>query len=142
MLLQGKSHKDDRGILTFNNEFDASGITRIYTIENHSPTFIRGWQGHKIEQRWFACMNGSFEILVIKVDDFMKPSRDLTIQKYCLTDEVLTYLHIPAGCITAIKSEYLGSKLLILTDHRLGEVNDEYRYDLNYFNEINCKIKS
>ncbi|MFY1045471.1 WxcM-like domain-containing protein [Chryseobacterium sp. GP-SGM7] len=135
MLLLGKAHKDDRGIITFNNEFNASEIKRIYTIENHSTDFIRGWQGHKIEQRWFACMKGSFEISVIEVDDFTKPSKDLTIQKYLLTDEVLTYLHIPAGCITAIQSKSLDGKLLVLADYGLGEIADEYRFDLNYFNE-------
>lgn len=135
MILQGKVHQDDRGIITFNNEFDASEIKRIYTIENNSPDFIRGWQGHKIEQRWFACMKGSFEVSVIEVDDFTNPSKDLTIQKYLLTDEVLTYLHIPAGCITAIQSKSLDSKLLVLADYGLGEIADEYRFDLNYFNE-------
>ena len=133
MLLQGKAHQDNRGIITFNNEFDASEIKRIYTIENHSPDFIRGWQGHKIEQRWFACMKGSFEISVIVVDDFTKPSKDLAIQKYLLTDEVLTYLHIPAGYITAIQSKSLDSKLLVLADYGLREITDEYRFDLNYF---------
>ena len=133
MLIQGKAHKDDRGMITFNNEFDASEIKRIYTIENHSTDFIRGWQGHKIEQRWFASMKGSFEISVIEVDDFTKPSKDLTIQKYLLTDEVLTYLHIPAGCITAIQAKSLDSKLLVLADYGLGEIADEYRYSSDYF---------
>jgi len=137
MLLQGKAHQDNRGIITFNNEFDASEIKRIYTIENHSPDFIRGWQGHKIEQRWFACMKGSFEVSVIEVDDFTNPSKDLTIQKYLLTDEVLTYLHVPSGCITAIQAKQDGSKLLVLADYGLGEINDEYRFDLNYFNKCN-----
>lgn len=131
----GKKHQDERGIITYNNDFDASQIKRIYTIENHSTNFIRGWQGHKVEQRWFACMKGSFEISVIEMDDFIQPSKDLTIQKYVLTDEVLTYLHIPAGCITAIQSKSLDSKLLVLADYGLGEIADEYRFDLNYFNK-------
>ncbi|WP_378105594.1 WxcM-like domain-containing protein [Chryseobacterium sp. sg2396] len=135
MLLKGKKHQDERGIITFNNDFDASKIKRIYTIENHSTEFIRGWQGHKIEQRWFACIKGDFEISVIQVDDFTKPSKDLTIQKYLLTDETLTYLHIPAGCITAIQSKKESSKLLVLADYELGEINDEYRFALNYFNK-------
>ncbi len=135
MLLEGKKHQDARGIITFNNEFDAAQIKRIYTIKNSSIEFIRGWHGHKVEQRWFACMKGSFDISVIEIDDFEKPSKDLTIQKYLLTDDVLTYLHIPAGCITAIQSKSLDSKLLVLADYGLGEIADEYRFDLNYFNE-------
>ena len=100
MILQGKKHTDERGIITYNNDFDASLIQRIYTIENHSTAFIRGWQGHKIEQRWFACMNGSFEISVIQVDDFEQPSKDLKKEKFLLTADVLTYLHVPAGTIS------------------------------------------
>ncbi|WBV61559.1 WxcM-like domain-containing protein [Chryseobacterium camelliae] len=133
MLLKGNRHQDERGVITFNNDFDASPIKRMYTIENHSVECIRGWQGHKIEQRWFACMKGSFEISVIEVDNFTQPSKDLTIQKYFLTEDMLTYLHIPSGCITAIQSKSLGSKLLVLADYGLGEINDEFRYSLDYF---------
>lgn len=134
MILNGKRHEDERGIITFNNDFDASQIKRIYTIENHSTEFVRGWQGHKIEQRWFSCMKGKFEISVIKVDDFTQPSKDLDINKYILEDNQLDYLHIPAGCITAIKSVEKGSKILVLADFGLGEIPDEYRFPIDYFN--------
>ena len=133
MLLEGKKHQDERGIITYNNDFDASKIKRIYTIENDSTDVIRGWQGHKIEQRWFASMIGSFEISVIVIDDFENPSKDLTIQKYLLQDDVLTYLHIPSGCITAIQAKEENSKLLVLADFGLDEISDEYRYSLDYF---------
>lgn len=136
MLLQGRKHQDERGVITYNNDFDASLIKRIYTIENHSTDFIRGWQGHSIEQRWFACVKGSFEISVIKVDDFINPSRNLIIQKYVLINDVLTYLHIPSGNITAIQATAKDSKLLVLADFGLGDIDDEYRYSLDYFNNM------
>ncbi len=136
MLLEGKKHQDERGIITYNNDFNASQIKRIYTIENHSTDFIRGWQGHKVEQRWFACMKGSFSISVIAVDDFKNPSKNLTVEKYLLTDDVLTYLHIPPGYITAIQAKEDNSKLLVLADFDLGEINDEFRYSLDYFDNI------
>ena len=129
----GNRHNDERGIITYNNEFDASEIKRIYTIENHSVDFIRGWQGHQIEQRWFACMKGKFEISVIEVDNFEQPNKNLNIKKYQMDDHSLTYLHIPAGYITAIKALDSASKLLVLADYALGEVQDEYRFPLDYF---------
>lgn len=135
-LIEGKKHQDERGSITFNNDFDATQIKRIYTIENHTAHFIRGWQGHKVEQRWFACMKGSFEISVIEVDDFSNPSQEVVIKKHTLTDEVLTYLQVPAGCVTAIQSLVKESKLLVLSDFKLGEVNDEYRFPLDYFKNI------
>ncbi|MCQ4035396.1 WxcM-like domain-containing protein [Kaistella montana] len=133
--IPGKKHQDERGVITYNNDFDASVVKRIYTIENHSTDFIRGWQGHKVEQRWSACMKGGFEISVIQVDDFESPSKDLEAQKYHLKEGELTYLHVPSGCITAIKATAEDSKLLVLADYLLGEINDEYRYNLDYFNE-------
>jgi hypothetical protein len=133
MLLEGNKHQDKRGIITFNNDFDALQSKRIYTIENHSTDFIRGWQGHKVEKRWFACVKGSFEISVIPIDDLEKPSKDGIITKYLLTEEAQTYLHVPTCCITAIQAKEYSSKLLVLSDYSLGEIVDEYRYPIDYF---------
>ena len=133
MLLEGKKHQDERGIITFNNDFDASQIKRIYTIENTFLDFIRGWQGHKIEQRWFACMQGSFEIAVIKIDDFENPSKDLIPEYFILKTNNLDFLHIKSGCITAIKAKEKNSKLLVLADYSMNEIQDEYRFPLDYF---------
>lgn len=135
-ITKGNKHTDQRGIITYNNDFDASQIKRIYTIENSSLDFIRGWQGHKVEQRWFACMKGKFEIRVIKLDDFENPSKDLPQIKYLLTADSLDFLHVPGGCITAIRALEEGSKLLVLGDYLLGEIQDEYRFELDKFNQL------
>lgn len=132
-IFKGNRHEDERGIITYNNEFDASKIKRIYTIENNSTDFVRGWQGHQVEQRWFACMKGAFEISVIEIDDFENPSKELKISKHLLDDKELTFLHIPAGCVTAIQSKIEGSKLLVLADYALGEIQDEFRFPLRFF---------
>jgi len=134
-IKKGNRFDDERGVITYNNDFDASEIKRIYTIENCSTDFIRGWQGHKIERRWFACINGEFEISVIKVDNFDKPADDLQSSRFRLNDEELNYLLVPAGCITAIKANKKNSKLLVLADFALGVNQDEYRFPLDYFKE-------
>lgn len=133
MLLEGKKFRDERGSISFNNEFDASEVKRIYIIQNESIDFTRGWQGHAIEKRWFAAVCGEFEISVIKIDDFKNPSKTLEVTKFHLNDESLSYLHVPAGHITAIKSTREFSRLLVLADHALGEIQDEYRFPLDYF---------
>ena len=133
MLLEGKKHQDERGIITFNNDFDASQIKLIYTIENTSLDFIRGWQGHKIEQRWFASMQGSFEIAVITIDNFENPSKDLIPEYFILKTNNLDFLHIKSGCITAIKAKEENSKLLVLADYSINEIQDEYRFPLDCF---------
>ncbi len=134
MLIKGSKHNDARGTLCYNNDFDSSKVKRIYTIENSSIDAVRGWQGHKIEQRWFAAVFGSFEISVIKVDNWDNPSKHLPMDKFILCTEALDFLHIPPGSITAIRALERDSKLLVLADHSLGEIRDEYRFSIDYFN--------
>ncbi|PKF74309.1 WxcM-like domain-containing protein [Chryseobacterium sp. PMSZPI] len=134
MLFKGGQFKDKRGVVRYNNDFDASKVKRIYTIENFQTDFIRGWTGHAIEQRWFACVVGRFRIAVIRVDSFQNPSADLTAEYYDLHANTLDFLHIVPGCITAIKAIEEESKLLVLADYGLNEIDDDYRFPLNHFN--------
>lgn len=133
-LISGNSHSDDRGVLCYNNSFDASEIKRIYFIENRDTDFVRAWQGHKIEQRWFSAANGSFEIKLIEVDNWETPSLKLKQLVYILSAEKLDVLHVPAGYISSIRGLTANAKLLVMANYHLGEIKDEYRYDSGYFN--------
>lgn len=132
-LINGNCHSDKRGTLLYNNDFDASLIKRIYIIENESPQFIRGWQGHQIEQRWFSAVSGKFKIQLIKIDNWEKPSINLPALTYLIDSEKLNVLHVPKGYVSSIQSLELNSKLLVMADYLLGEIKDEYRYDIDYF---------
>ena len=72
-LILGKNYKDNRGVLKYNNVFDVSLVKRMYIIENVDTIFIRCWQGHKIEQRWFTSVAGKFKIddssLIVPLSD-------------------------------------------------------------------------
>lgn len=133
-IIQGNIHSDDRGVLYYNNSFDALAIKRIYFIENWDTNFIRAWQGHTIEQRWFSAANGSFEIKLIAVDNWETPSLNLEQLVFTISSQKLDVLHIPAGYISSIRSLTADAKLLVMADYLLGEIKDEYRYDSGYFN--------
>lgn len=131
--IQGSAHTDERGILKYNNAFDLSLIKRFYTIAPASTDFKRGWQGHKIEQRWFTALEGSFEIRAIRVDNWENPDRDLEQQTFTLAAATLDVLHIPAGYITCIQALEVNAVLGVFADYQVGALDDEYRYELNYF---------
>lgn len=133
MLIKGKHHQDERGILRFNNDFNALGIKRIYTIENIDTNFVRAWQGHKIEQRWFSAIIGSFKIKLVEIDNWENPSKNLKISEFVLKAENLDFLHIPKGFVSSIQALDDDSKLLVFADYQLGEIHDEYRFNTNYF---------
>lgn len=134
-LIKGKIHSDNRGKLSYNNEFDASRVKRIYFIEN-AEDYYREWQGHKVEQRWFAAVSGKFLVKLVKVDNWETPDEDLSVVSYELKSEELDILHVPAGFVSSIQALAVDSKLLVMADHFLGEIDDEYRYPKNYFKNI------
>ena len=132
-IINGGSHSDTRGTVRFNNSFDATAIKRIYLIENNETTFVRGWQGHRIEQRWFSVLQGSFRIELIAIDNWENPSKELKLLSFIINAETLDVLHVPAGYVSSIQSLEEGAKLLVMADYLLGEVQDEYRFDIDYF---------
>ena len=132
-IIRGGSNTDSRGTLLYNNNFDASGIKRIYVIENKETTFVRGWQGHRIEQRWFSVLQGSFRIELIAIDDWDNPSKDVERFSFIVDAETLNVLHVPSGYVSSIQSLEEGAKLLVMADYLLGEIQDEYRFAIDYF---------
>lgn len=127
--IPGGSHSDIRGTLTFNNDFDATSIKRMYTIENADVHFIRGWQGHKMEQRWFLAIHGSFKIQILSIAYFEKGLKDLQPYSFVLKADQMDILHVPAGFVSSIQALEVGAKLLVLADYKLGEVDDEFRFE-------------
>ncbi len=132
-LISGSCHQDERGQLFYNNDFDTSCINRMYVIENHSVDFVRAWQGHKVEQRWFSAIQGCFKIQLIAIDNWDKPSETLPRLNYVLESATLDVLHIPAGYVSSIQAVEEKSKLVVMSDYHLREINDEFRYPMNYF---------
>ena len=133
-IIKGNFHQDARGILRFNNVFDMQSIKRMYTIENVDSDFIRGWQGHQIEQRWFSPIAGSFKIKLIEPNNWENPSRNLPVLEFVLNAESLDVLHVPPGFISSIQATAPNSKLLVFSDYALGEISDECKFPQDYFN--------
>ena len=132
-ITEGSTNADSRGTLFFNNNFDASAVKRIYIIENRITNFVRGWQGHKIEQRWFTVVNGSFKIQLIAIDNWISPSKDLEILTFVINDLKQDVLHVPQAYVSSSQSLEEGSKLLVMANYFLGEIQDEYRFEIDYF---------
>ena len=132
-IIKGNCYQDDRGSLFYNNDFDATVIKRVYIIENKNTATLRAWMGHKIEERWFSAITGSFEIQLIAIDNWKQPSKDLEKLRFELTAASLDVLHIPGGYVCSIKSLEEGSKLLGMANYGLGELVDEYRFEPDYF---------
>lgn len=132
-LILGDKYKDKRGVLKFCNDFDLSPVKRMYTIKNISTTFIRRWQGHKIEQRWFSAVSGKFKIDLIKIDNWENPSKELEKITFEISSKRSDVLHVPNGYVTSIQSIIDSSKLLVMSDYKMNEIDDNYKFSSEYF---------
>ncbi|MGK6342941.1 WxcM-like domain-containing protein [Chryseobacterium sp. DT-3] len=130
-LIKGEAFSDNRGSLFYNNQLDFSEIKKIYIIENLDISIIRAWQGHKIEQRWFLAAGGSFEIKTVEIDDWENPSHDLSIKIFQLKSSEFSLLKVPPGFATSIQALEENSKLLVMSDYKQDEVEDNYKFNQN-----------
>ena len=132
-LIKGGAFTDDRGKLVYNNDVLLDEIKRVYIITNANCETIRAWQGHQVEGRWFSAIQGKFLIKLVKPDNWITPSKDLEILSYELDSETLDYLVVPPGYVSSIQSLEKDSKLMVMSNYSLGEINDEYKYEKNYW---------
>lgn len=122
-IIFGGNHIDHRGELKFNNLFNMAQVKRFHSI-SLKKKHIRRWQGHKIEQRWFTAILGRFNIQLISVDNWIKPS--IYLPK-------IDFFHIPSNYSTSIETLDDNSILLLMSDYGLNEINDDYKIPYKYF---------
>ena len=129
-LINGGQFTDARGTLSFFNDFDMLPVRRFYITEHPDTIFVRAWQAHKVEQKWFFVIAGSFKVVLVKPDNWDMPNGDLVHQEFILTSEKSQVLHIPGGFANGLKALEAGSKLMIFSDFTLAEAGkDDFRFD-------------
>ncbi|WP_293926420.1 WxcM-like domain-containing protein [Sphingobacterium sp. UBA6320] len=133
-FIKGGIAKDDRGQIRFVNDFDISLVKRFYIIKNVDLTLVRGWRAHRIEQRWFYILSGSFAIDIVRIDDWETASTDLPVERLFLSTNENQVLHLSAGYATAFQSLEENSELLVFSDFGIENAPyDDYTYPLDYF---------
>lgn len=133
-FIKGGIAKDTRGQIRFANDFDMSSVKRFYIIKNIDLTLVRGWRAHRIEQRWFYVLSGSFVIDIVKIDDWETATNDLPVDRVILNTVENKVLHLSPGYATAFQAVEENSELLVFSDYGIENASkDDYTYPLDYF---------
>lgn len=133
-FIVGGIAKDARGQIRFANDFDMSLVKRFYIIRNTDTDLVRGWRAHRIEQRWFYVLSGSFSIDIVEVDNWEQTSKDLPVHREVLGVDGQKVLHLSTGYATAFQALEADSELLVFSDYSIDNAaNDDYTYPLDYF---------
>lgn len=139
-LIKGAIATDDRGQVSFVNDFTFDGVKRFYMIKNHRQGFIRAWHGHKREGKYFTVVKGAALICGVRVDDWDHPSKDLPIARYVLCEMQPSVLYLPPGYANGTMSLTEDAQILVFSTSMLQEsLGDDIRFDARYWDPWNIE---
>lgn len=134
-IMNGGLSVDDRGEVGFVNDFDFPDIHRFYTVRNHEKNFVRAWHGHKEEKKFITVTSGSVMVCCVKIDNWEKPSPNLNIHKFYLSEKKPSILYIPNGFANGFMSLTNYDCVVIFSNKSLKEsLNDDYRFPSRFWN--------
>lgn len=143
-VIKGGISVDDRGWLSFVNDFDFSKIKRFYQVENHNKNTIRAFHGHLKEEKYVYVASGDAMIILVPLNRVNNPSKQVNIEKFILSAKVPSILHIPAGYANGFMSLSHNAKLIYFSTKSLNdsEKNDDYRYSYDYWGKDIWEIQN
>jgi len=137
-LIKGGVAVDDRGIVTFCNNFNMAGVKRFYMLENHEAGFIRAWHGHVTEAKWIVVVSGVAIIGVAEMRLLYDDSYDLFRPPYRYVLHANgDVLYVPGGYANGHRNLVAGTKVMHFSNLTMDEAKgDDYRFSWDSHEEI------
>lgn len=133
-LINGGLAVDDRGQVSFVNEFDFKGVKRFYMVSNHARGFVRAWHAHKKEAKYVLVVKGSALVGAVPIDNWDHPSKKAEVHRFILSEKSPKVLYIPAGYANGFKSLSDDAQIIFFSTSTLEEsLNDDIRYDARFW---------
>ena len=126
--IQGGIYTDERGVLRFVNDFLMNDVIRFYIIRHNNTEFIRAWQAHKKEKKYFYVLRGRFVVAYLKLNDFEQPDKYKKAEYTVLSDTENKVLSIPEGYANGLKAVEPESEIMVFSNLTVEESKkDDYR---------------
>ncbi len=125
---------DDRGQVTFANEFRFHGIQRFYLVENFSTDVVRAFHGHLREEKYVLAVSGSALVAAVELDNTTAPNAHNPVHRFVLSARQPALLHIPAGYANGFRALERDTRLLFLSTSTLEAARqDDHRFPHDYW---------
>lgn len=133
-LIQGNLSVDDRGQVSFVNEFNFAGVKRFYAVRNHRQGFIRAWHAHKKESKYVTVVKGAAIVCAVRIDNWENPSKQLPVQRFILSEQIPSVLYIPNGFGNGFMNLTNDAQLVFFSTATVAESRgDDFRYDARHW---------
>lgn len=134
-LIKGGIAVDDRGSVSFVNDFNFADVKRYYMIKNHRQGFIRAWHGHKKEAKYFSVVKGTALLCGVCVDNWDAPSKDLKVHRFVMSETAPAVLYLPAGYANGAMSITEDAQIIVFSTATLQDsLNDAIQFDSRFWN--------
>ena len=134
VLYTGDVAVDDRGELTFVNEFDFAGVKRFYTVRNHRAGFVRAWHAHRREAKCMTVVTGAALVGAVAIDDWDAPSRDAPVKRFVLAAHRPRVLYVPPGYANGFMSLTADAHVVFFSTSTIEDsLTDDVRYDARHW---------
>ncbi len=133
-LIEGGLAVDDRGQVSFVNDFHFEGVKRFYTVANHVVGFVRAWHAHRREAKYVLVAQGVVIVGAVAIDNWEKPAKDAHVHRFVLSAQKPSVLYIPPGYANGFMSLSGDTKLMFFSTATVEESrNDDIRYHARYW---------
>lgn len=119
MLIKGDLSVDDRGIVTFVNDFDFKDVKRFYMVQNHQKGFVRAWHGHKKEGKYVFVVSGAAIVACVPLEGKWELTRVV------LSADKPQVVYIPPGNYNGFKTLTDDTKVIFYSTSSLEESKDD-----------------
>lgn len=128
-IIDGGLAVDDRGTVTFVNDFDFRDVGRFYMVENHAKGFVRAWHGHKKEAKYVLVVSGAALIRTVPFDGDK-------VEACVLSAHKPQVLYIPPKHYNGFKTFTDDTRVIFFSTSTLEESkNDDVRLKWDYFDK-------
>jgi dTDP-4-dehydrorhamnose 3,5-epimerase len=133
-VYEGGLAVDDRGQLTFVNEFDFQGVKRFYMVSNHRAGFVRAWHAHKREAKYVTVVSGAAVVGAVEIDNWDSPSPIAPVQRFVLSAHKPRVIYIPAGYANGFMSLTADLQIMYFSTATLADSHgDDFRFPARYW---------
>ena len=137
LLIKGGVAVDDRGQLSFANDFTFADVKRFYMAENFNDRTIRAFHGHQKEAKYVFVPNGSALVAIVKMDDTKTPSKSNDVKRFILSARSPSILYVPAGYANGWKALEDNTKVIFFSTTTMEEAkDDDFRFPADYWGDV------
>jgi len=135
-IIPGGKIFDDRGSLSFVNDFDFHDVKRFYVVSNYQQNFIRAWHGHRYEGKYVFVVSGAALVGVVNLET------EEIVGRYVLSEEQPKVLWIPPNHANGFMALKKDTKVMFFSTTTLEESRgDDIRFPYDKWNIWNIDYR-